>query len=76
MRGLTDRQRKILDFLIDFHDDHGFPPTLEEIARRFKMANPSGARDHLVALEKKGYIERGRDKYGRARPRAITVLKG
>ena len=46
-------------------------PTLGEIADHFGFASPTGVRDHLTALEKKGAIERD---HGKAR--SLRVLPG
>ena len=54
---LTDTQQKILDFIIDKKAE-GKVPTLAEIAERFGYRNRSTVRQHLQAIEKKGYIKR------------------
>lgn len=58
MRELTDKQARVLEFVRERINRHGWPPTVREIARHFRFASTSTARAHLVALEKKGYIER------------------
>jgi repressor LexA len=58
MRSLTERQQAVLQFLKRYLREHGFPPTVREIARHFGMAGPKGAKKHLDALVKKGSIER------------------
>jgi repressor LexA len=58
VQGLTDRQREILDFIVRWVEEHGFPPTLQEIAGKFRLASANAARDHLRALERKGYLRR------------------
>jgi repressor LexA len=55
---LTEIQRKILQFIIDFRDEKGWPPSLSEIAEKFGYKNRSTVREHLQALEKKGLIQR------------------
>jgi len=55
---LTPRQKHILDFLIESIRERGFPPTIAEIGAAFKIASTNAVNDHLLALEKKGYIER------------------
>ena len=57
-RGLTRRQGEILSFIIDCIRDHGMPPTIAEIGAHFGISSTNGVNDHLVALEKKGFIER------------------
>lgn len=55
---LTSRQRQVLQFIITFMDNHGYPPTLREIAKHLQVSGPLPASKHLDALEKKGYIKR------------------
>lgn len=57
-KGLTKRQAAILQFIIDCIRERGMPPTIAEIGLRFKISSTNGVNDHLVALERKGYIER------------------
>lgn len=57
-RELTPRQRQILDFVIERIREDGCPPTIAEIGEAFGINSTNGVNDHLVALEKKGYIER------------------
>ena len=57
-KGLTKRQNEILLFIIDCIRDNGMPPTIAEIGVRFSISSTNGVNDHLVALEKKGFIER------------------
>src|SRR5512134_2422127 len=61
-KGLTKRQEEILDFIVDRVRDEGFPPTLKEIAERFGLASPNAARDHVLALERKGFLKRTGEK--------------
>ncbi len=53
---LTDRQQEILDFIHQFRDENGYPPTLREIGRRFSISSTFGVKRHLDALVKKGYL--------------------
>lgn len=55
---LTKRQQAILRFIVECIRDDGRPPTIAEIGDRFGLSSTNGVNDHLVALEKKGYIER------------------
>lgn len=57
-KGLTKRQESILRFIIESIRDYGFPPTIAEIGQEFGISSTNGVNDHLVALERKGYIER------------------
>ena len=54
---LTERQQRVLDFIVDFMDTEGFPPTRAEICVALGFRSPNAAEDHLRALVKKGAIE-------------------
>ncbi len=56
-RKLTARQEQILRFIIDYIQDYERPPTIRDIADFFKFT-VKGAYDHLLALERKGWIDR------------------
>lgn len=55
---LTKRQQDILDFIEDFAQRRGYPPTLREIGNEFGIKSTNGVRVNLAALEKKQYIIR------------------
>jgi repressor LexA len=57
-KGLTRRQAAVLQYIIRCIRDNGMPPTIAEIGQKFGISSTNGVNDHLVALEKKGYIER------------------
>lgn len=57
MQPLTERQQKILAFIQKFVSERGYPPTVREVARHFRIA-VSSAQDHLDALKRKGAITR------------------
>jgi repressor LexA len=57
VKGLTTRQRQVLDFMRSFTERHGVPPAVREIGERFGFT-ARAAFDHLRALEKKGMLER------------------
>ncbi len=54
---LTDRQREIYDFLVEFRQEHDFAPSIREISKHFKF-NLKSAHDHLKALERKMWLRR------------------
>lgn len=56
MPKLTDRQREILDYLIDYHLEHNEPPSIRTVGDHFGVHH-SAIYGHLVALDKKGYME-------------------
>lgn len=67
MEGLTERQRRVLDFLVSFTEKYGYPPTVREIGEHFGFLW-SAARTHLKALERKGAI-----RLNRSRSRGIEI---
>jgi len=65
---MTTKQQKIFDFIVKHVKDIGYPPTVRDIAGEYKMSS-KGAYDHMLAIEKKGYIRRDPTK-----PRAIEIM--
>ena len=59
-KGLTDKQRKILEFIIDFQKENGFPPTIRELGDAFAIGSLRGVTVHLDALVRKGFMTRER----------------
>ena len=68
MKGLTDRQAEVLDFLKAFFREQGMPPTVREIGDAMGFNFPA-ARGHLRALHKKGFV-----KLTPGRARGIEIL--
>jgi repressor LexA len=65
---LTARQQEIWQFLVEYVDDHGYPPTVREIGERVGLASPSTVHAHLANLERVGLIKRDPTK-----PRAVEL---
>jgi repressor LexA len=55
---LSEKQEAVLRFLACFQKEQGFPPTTREVAHHFGFRSDRSARDHLRALERKGYLRR------------------
>jgi repressor LexA len=55
---LTDKQRAVLAFIERQIRSVGYAPTIREIGRQFGIRSTNGVNDHLLALERKGYISR------------------
>ena len=68
MRGLTVRQREVLDFINGYIEHHRYPPAIRELAEHFSISI-RGAYDHLKALRKKGYV-----RSAEGRSRSLEVL--
>ncbi|MDO4569741.1 MAG: hypothetical protein Q4D38_05110 [Planctomycetia bacterium] len=55
---LTKRQRAVLDFIKECICERGIAPTIREIGDEFGIHSPNGVVGHLLALQRKGFIER------------------
>lgn len=66
---LTQRQKAVLDFIIKYVAEHGYPPSIREMRAEFGIASLRGVTVHLDALERKGYIRR------ESTSRSIQILK-
>ena len=53
---ITNRQQEILDFIQDYVDFNGYPPTYREIGKKFNIASTFGVKRHIDALVKKGFL--------------------
>lgn len=58
MKGLTDKQNEILEFIVDCIREEHYTPTVREIAERFDIRSTNAVRNHLDALERKGFLSR------------------
>src|SRR6476619_4806945 len=67
---LTGRQQEIWDFLVDYVDAHGYPPTVREIGEAVGLASPSTVHAHLANLERAGLLRRDPTK-----PRALELAR-
>lgn len=52
-----DKPLRLLEYIRDFIDEHGFPPTRAEMVREHGISSTSVATNYLITLEKYGYIE-------------------
>jgi len=68
---LTKRQKEVLDFLVAFHNKHGYSPSFEEMARSLKLTSLATVHKHITTLERKGFIRRG---YNQSRSIEVTQL--
>lgn len=55
---LTPRQNEIYEFIRSYMEKQQAPPTIPEIAEKFRLRSTNGVFEHLNALEAKGYIVR------------------
>jgi repressor LexA len=66
---LTQRQREIWEFVVEYVDAHGYPPTVREIGEAVGLASPSTVHAHLANLERAGLLRRDPTK-----PRALELI--
>jgi repressor LexA len=66
---LTERQQEIWQYLAEYVDDHGYPPTVREIGDAVGLASPSTVHAHLANLERAGLLRRDPTK-----PRALELV--
>ncbi len=59
-KGLTERQKKILEVLQRFQDQNGYPPSIREICDDTGITSTSVVNYYLDQLKEMGYIERDR----------------
>jgi len=54
---LTPKQKEVLDFIVEFINDNGYPPSYREIASGLNLASPSTVHAHIQALRTRGYLK-------------------
>jgi repressor LexA len=59
-KGLSDRQKKILEVLERFQVQYGYPPSIREICEKAGISSTSVVNYYLDQLEEMGIIERDR----------------
>lgn len=68
MKGLTEKQRYMLDFIENFQEKEGMSPTVYEIAEQFKIKT-STVFAHIRALQRKSFLVRS------SKARSISLTK-
>jgi repressor LexA len=66
---LTVIELAIVEFVVDYRDANGYPPSVREIGAEIGWSSPATVQHHLRTLERKGVLVRDESK-----PRAIRVL--
>ncbi len=70
MKPLTAKQQQIYDYIVSYSDEHGYPPSVREIAAAVGLKSPSTVHFHMKALEEAGAIQKSAGK-----TRAITPVR-
>ena len=71
MANLTRKQKEIYEFILAFTSEHGYPPSVREIAQAVNLKSPATVHFHLKGLREAGYISQAEGK-----TRAITIVGG
>ncbi len=69
MANLTQKQQQIYDYILDFSQSHGYPPSVREIAEAVGLKSPATVHFHLKGLREAGVITQAEGK-----TRAISVV--
>ncbi len=56
---LTPKQKEVLDYIVSFINDQGYPPSYREIASGLHLASPSTVHVHIQSLRDAGYLRGG-----------------
>ena len=68
MSQLTPKQQQIYDYILSFTDEHGYPPSVREIAAAVDLKSPATVHFHMKGLRAAGFISQAEGK-----TRAITI---
>lgn len=55
----TKRQHEVLAFVVNYTKEHGYAPSVREIAEGVGVASPATVHEHLEALRASGHLRRG-----------------
>ena len=69
MKKLTEKQKRVYDFIVSTTADRGYPPSIREICQGLGISSPSTAHAHVSALAAAGYIQK---EPGKTRALALT----
>ena len=67
---LTQRQHQLLHFIANYLDEHGVPPSFEEMRDALALKSKSGIHRLITGLVERGYIRRLQ-----YRARALEVVR-
>jgi repressor LexA len=60
VRAITDKQRAVLAYIVEFRGANGYSPSIRDIGKEFGVSSTNGVNDHIKALVRKGYLRRDR----------------
>lgn len=56
MKTLTDKQRRLWEFILGYYEDHSQFPSYADMQEAFGYSSSNSIYQHLVSLEKKNYL--------------------
>jgi repressor LexA len=56
---LTQRQRRVIDYIAGFLEENGYSPSFQEIADGVGLNSIATVHKHIATLERKGFLKRG-----------------
>jgi repressor LexA len=59
-KGLSERHKKILDFITIYQEENGYPPSIREIGKKTSISSTSVVNYYLDQLQNMGLIKRER----------------
>jgi len=71
MKELTPKQQEIYDFIVQFTQENGYPPSVREIGQAVGLKSPSTVHFHIKGLESAGVLTKAAGK-----TRAMTLQDG
>ena len=69
MKKLSAKRTQILDFIMKYSYDNGFPPSIREICEAVGLKSPSTVHSHIRILKEAGYLD---DNGGKTRSLTLT----
>jgi len=67
---LTKRQKQTYDFIVSHIMNEYRPPTIREICTEMDIKSTNGVYDHIKALKKKGWLEKGKH----LKPKSVILI--
>lgn len=71
MKKLGIKRTQILDFILKYTADNGFPPAIREICEAVNLKSPSTVHSHIKILKENGYLENNSG----GKTRSLTLSK-
>jgi len=69
MRKPTAKQKEVVEVIIKYKKEHGYPPAIRELGELVNVRSSSTAKGYLDRLKEGGYVT-----WQEGRPRTLKVL--